>query len=136
MTCDSNGSCLSCNSSADFREINNFRCIPLPGYYESNVTAAGQCLANCMTCTSGSDCQACFPSAFFNSTVPSCTICPYSCYTCDSSGTCLSCNATRDFRYLNGSSCLPLPGYFESGSAVAGQCSSNCLSCTSSFNCL
>jgi len=42
-----------------------------------------------------------------------CFECRYNCYTCTSALTlCLSCNATTDFRVLNGTSCVPITGYY------------------------
>lgn len=32
-TCSSNGNCLSCNGTTDYRTLSNGRCIPLPGYF-------------------------------------------------------------------------------------------------------
>ena len=32
LTCSSNATCLSCNTS-DFRVLSNSRCVPEPGYY-------------------------------------------------------------------------------------------------------
>ena len=55
-TCNANGTCLICS---DFRELNGSRCSPLPGYYETNTTVPGACLANCILCSSSSDCFQC-----------------------------------------------------------------------------
>ena len=103
LTCSSNATCLSCNTS-DFRVLSNSRCVPEPGYYETNVSMAGQCLNECSVCTSGSDCSQCFVRYFIGSG-PSCQPCPYDCYTCDSNGSCISCNSSTDHRFLNGTRC-------------------------------
>jgi hypothetical protein len=61
-TCSStNQSCLSCNASVDHRELNSStgRCQPILGYYESNVTVAGQCTLGCTHCTSAANCSTC-----------------------------------------------------------------------------
>jgi len=59
-TCDSTGTiCLTCNSINDFRVLNGSRCIPMDGYYESNVTKAAACLNGCLVCKNSSYCLAC-----------------------------------------------------------------------------
>ena len=68
----------------------------------------------------------CPARTFVNGTNLQCDSCPYQCYTCDSSLGCLSCNAATDFRYLNSSNCLPMPGYYESFLTVSGSCSTGC----------
>ena len=57
--CDSSGNCLSCNSTIDFRELSGSRCIPMPGYYETNQPAAAKCPIGCTHCTSPSFCSSC-----------------------------------------------------------------------------
>ena len=113
-TCDTNGSCLSCSASSDFRQLNGSRCPPLLGYYETNVTMAGPCLENCLICSSSSDCSDCTTRSVLvsSSSSVSCQACPFDCLTCDSNGNCLSCSEYADNRLLNGSRCLPRPGYF------------------------
>ena len=138
FTCNSNnGSCATCNATFDHRELNNMsRCSPLPGYYETNTSVAGQCFPDCEICTSASNCQGCFPYFYLGTgTPPLCLACPYDCYTCDSSGNCLTCNDTADFRVLNGSRCVPMPGYFESYLRVASACEWGCQQCTSGTSC-
>ena len=69
----------------------------------------------------------CPARTFVNGTSLQCDRCPYQCYTCDDSYLgCLSCNATTDFRYLNGSNCLPMPGYYETFLTMSGSCSTGC----------
>jgi hypothetical protein len=60
-SCNSNGDCLTCNATTDFRELNGVRCDPLQGYYETEVTVAGKCPAACTTCTSLTVCTSCDP---------------------------------------------------------------------------
>jgi len=56
---------------------------------------------------------ACSPRYYVDTTYYLCTKCRYDCFTCDSTGNiCVSCNSTTDFRLLNGSSCVPMGGYF------------------------
>ena len=45
-----------------------------------------------------------------------CKQCLYTCLTCTSATTCATCDATNDFRVLSGSQCVPLAGYFDTGS--------------------
>jgi hypothetical protein len=59
LTCYEDGRCSSCEST-DFRELNNFRCLPLPGYFESNVNVAGRCSVGCSQCSSNTTCTACY----------------------------------------------------------------------------
>ena len=117
-TCTSSGNCLSCNSTHDFRQLdqNTSRCVPIPGYFESNVTVSGQCSLGCMTCTSPTQCSVCLPRYLFNASTLSCDSCPYDCYTCDVTGNCLSCNSSIDHRVLSvdntSTRCVPAMGYF------------------------
>lgn len=46
-TCSSNGDCLSCSSTIDFRQLSGVRCVPISGYYESNETIAFKCPLGC-----------------------------------------------------------------------------------------
>jgi hypothetical protein len=58
-----------------------------------------------------------------------CLKCLYSCTTCSSYSVCTNCNPVTN-RYLNGSSCLPNPGYFDNQTANAVLCTvvlSQCL---------
>ena len=110
--CRENGSCYLCNATADHRELSGERCVPLPGYYETNTTTAGACLSNCRSCSSPSDCSACQPRFFMAGSPLSCSPCPFDCWTCGSLGSCLSCNSSADHRQLQNSRCVPLPGYF------------------------
>ena len=94
-TCSGNGTiCLTCSN---FRELNGSRCSPLPGYYEANTTVPGPCIANCILCSSDSDCSQCRERSTMLSSPVSCFACPFDCWTCDSNGSCLSCSAL-DFR--------------------------------------
>jgi proprotein convertase subtilisin/kexin type 5 len=130
-TCDSNGLCLACNTTTDFRSLSEDRCVPLTGYYDNNYTMAVECPSGCHSCSSSTVCTLCQNNYYFissdricHSSCPirfypdnntqSCLACFYDCFTCSSSGPCLSCDSTTDFRQLNRSTlrCLPLPGYF------------------------
>jgi len=59
-------------------------------------------------------CYSTCPAKTYTQTANStCFDCRYDCYTCSSTlTTCLSCSATTDFRVLNGTSCIPMPGYY------------------------
>ena len=126
-TCDSTGSCLSCNATEDNRELSlvTSRCEPISGFFE-NVNVTGrllarrwgryviQCPNNCALCTSSAVCSycspnyymqpdtfcytACQPRYFANRPSRTCIKCPYDCYSCKVNGQCLSCSATIDFR--------------------------------------
>jgi proprotein convertase subtilisin/kexin type 5 len=58
-TCDQNQDCLSCNASTDFRELNTYRCVPIYGYFESQVTVSSSCPSVCAACSSHFNCSAC-----------------------------------------------------------------------------
>lgn len=67
-----------------------------------------------------------------------CIASAYACRKCLVNGTCTLCDNTTDFRVLNTSTgkCDPLPGYYNTGVAIAAQCNSNCLNCSvTSINC-
>ena len=95
-TCDSNGSCLSCNSSTDHRFLNGTRCEPEVGYFSSNnLTVAQQCDPGCTRCLTASVCTACDSRHVLNnnggcdctpgtyhSSYSGCTRCYYKCLTC------------------------------------------------------
>ncbi len=68
-----------------------------------------------------------------------CKQCRFDCTTCTNATACATCDATTNFRFLNGTSCSPLNGYFDNGtnSSVASQCSSPCATCqTTATRCL
>ena len=64
------------------------------------------------------------PAAF------TCLACMYSCTTCTDNSTCSSCSSATH-RYLNGTQCLPQPGFFDNSTNVAPACVSPCATCTS-----
>ena len=52
LTCFNNGTCISCDSANDFRQLENGYCVPIPGYYESHAQAALPCpQKGCSDCT-------------------------------------------------------------------------------------
>ena len=138
FTCNSLGGCLSCNATTDFRilDMNSSRCVPMSGYFESNKTVSSACSLGCNNCTSLTNCFNCFDRYVFNHSSNACSACPYDCFTCDLAGNCLTCSSATDFRELSGLRCIPLVGYFESNSSVAGKCESYCDSCFNSTLCL
>jgi hypothetical protein len=71
----------------------------------------------------------CPDGTYSNSTVYTCPPCYYTCETCSSYSVCTKCNATTN-RYLNGSACLPNPGYFENSTAIAELCSAVIVNCS------
>ena len=139
-TCNITGECLTCSSVLDFRQLNTTtnRCVPMEGYYETNVSVAGWCSSNCKECISGTVCTLCYPRYYVDA-VQACSSCPYDCYTCDSNGNCLSCSSS-DYRVLDNSNasnvrCIPQNGYYESSVSVSAQCPEGCSSCTSASFC-
>ena len=64
-----------------------------------------------------------------------CKDCPFDCSRCDAQGNCLACKAELDHRKLFGTRCVPVSGYFESGSFVALPCPEGCSHCSSLFAC-
>jgi len=148
LTCNPNGSCLSCDITTDFRTLNGTRCIPIPGYFDNITHISAKCPQACALCLNITYCINCNNRNFLNylnqcnsscpvryypiNAILICANCTYDCYTCDSTG-CLSCNATTDFRQLNSSSrrCVPLKGYFESNSTTSTACPAVCSACTS-----
>jgi hypothetical protein len=62
FTCDSNGSCLTCNGTSDHRGLLKGRCAPLEGYFEGYATVAEQCPSSCLACSSPTNCSACKPN--------------------------------------------------------------------------
>ena len=63
-------------------------------------------------CYSATLCLAqCAPRYFYNNSTNSCSLCPYDCATCNNLQQCLTC-APNDFRELNATRCVPLPGYY------------------------
>ena len=65
------------------------------------------------------------------STNGQCLPCPYDCFVCTYTGKCLSCNQITDYRVIdtNSSRCVPLSGYFDSGSTICQQCPQGCVAC-------
>jgi proprotein convertase subtilisin/kexin type 5 len=102
FVCDTNNYCLSCNATADFRELSGNRCVAIAGYFESGQTQATACPASCATCSSATQCTSCAaPLELSNGqcvepALPcpfrqfdhfgACTACPIDCFTCTSSG--------------------------------------------------
>jgi proprotein convertase subtilisin/kexin type 5 len=68
-TCDNvTNACLTCNSVTDFRKMNETskRCIPLDGFYESNLTVSAACPTGCAICVSPTKCILCSLNYFLN----------------------------------------------------------------------
>lgn len=92
------------------------RCVPIPGYYESGLSAATPCVAaNCLTCTSATYCLSCDLGKYLTAS-KTCVPCMANCLNCTSGTTCLQC-ATY---------------YVFSVSACVANCSNltNCLTCS------
>lgn len=63
-----------------------------------------------------------------------CKDCFYTCQQCSSYPSCSGCSSSSN-RYLNGTRCLPIAGFYENGTAFAPPCSTGCIDCTSGSNC-
>ena len=72
--------------------------------------------------------------SFSNSTYNFCYPCHYTCDLCPDATACTACNASN-FRYLVGSNCTCMPGYFESGVAKCIKCLDGCSECTNILAC-
>jgi proprotein convertase subtilisin/kexin type 5 len=150
-TCNTNGHCLSCNATQDFRVISVNRCVPLPGHYESNTTVAGTCFEGCAICNSGSTCIVCSfllarlgndqcvgvcpPGMFAESGI--CTACPSNCSSCVSASNCTACN---DPLKLVNNECVeqvgPCPPREFDYYGSCQTCPYDCLTCNPSGYCL
>lgn len=114
-TCDSTGAnCLSCNPTTDFRTLSGTRCIPMSGYYESNVTTASACSSGCSVCPNNTYCTvckpnnflradnlcytACLPGYYANTNSNTCAQCPSICITCLSPTYCSECSSSAFLR--------------------------------------
>ena len=68
------------------------RCIPLPGYYETNLRAAAPCVpANCLTCTSATLCLSCYVGKYLTA-AKTCLSCIANCFNCTAASSCVQCN--------------------------------------------
>ena len=76
-TCYSNGDCLSCNQTVDFRTLTGTRCVPMVGYYQSGMQIAAKCPQECSACTSAQNCSGC-SSGYFLQGVACLSNCPTS----------------------------------------------------------
>jgi len=153
-TCLNYTKCLTCNSTTDFRVLDNSsnRCVCLSGFYESSSQLCLQCPYNCTACTSPNICQTCnsgynltgtlclslCPVRKFLGELSSCVPCPYDCYTCDNRSNCLTCNNLTDFRIYNSTSkrCVSIDGYFDNSNTASVLCPTNCSLCQSLTLCL
>lgn len=145
--CDEEGKCLSCPfSSKRELDVKTGRCVPQPGYFESNLTVALPCTAGCSQCSSLNNCTECEEGfgvvkgfcAPLNCPVgtylngSSCQDCPFDCETCNSEGECLTCSEQNQHRMIgNESRCVPYVGYYQSNTRVAASCGPGCSRCTS-----
>ena len=152
-TCTTNGLCLTCNVTTDFRQFNSTlnRCSPIVGYYESGTTVAGKCSNTCVACVgSASNCSVCINGYFLN--VNTCQSCMLNCVSCNSSTTCNNCSVNYVYNTAQPScqlicstgcsSCVNSnnnctacqPSFYLSGT-TRQQCMPNCTSCTTSTSC-
>ena len=97
-------------------------------------------LSNPYYCSTDGLCyDICPTGTYVNTTSKLCLACSFTCETCSSSSLCLTCSSSN-FRYLNGTSCKPIVGYYENGTAIAAACSvplgSPCLNCTNNVTCV
>jgi hypothetical protein len=105
LTCNSNGSCLTCSSDIDHRGyklVGTFgRCLPLDGYYENGQTVAAQCATGCLNCSSADFCLQCRSGyALYNGRCSSaaCLFSSY-CLNCTSLTYCYNCVERAVFDY-------------------------------------
>lgn len=119
-----NGSCLACQIS------NALSCSSTvvastckTGFYAAE-NYCYNCLLNCASCSSNTDCRACMPGYFLNSSVLTCNFCPTNCLTCDqfNSTRCLTC--ASGFALSSGDSCSAIACTFA-----------NCVFCSSATQC-
>lgn len=102
--CGNNGLCTQCNSTLDFRILNNVtnRCDPLSGYYDNGVSQAVPCVAtNCLTCTSATYCLSCPSGKFLKVTTHTCISCIANCLNCTSATGCTLCQPNYIFASPN-----------------------------------
>jgi hypothetical protein len=86
---------------------------------------------NCLTCNS-TLCLTCQPGFVMNSTFQcAAVVCSTQCQLCSLVSTnCTSCYAAQN-RYLISNICVPLSGYYESGTDISPLCVSPCITCSS-----
>lgn len=79
----------------------------------------------------------CIPGTYLHGLYLNICVCHYSCVTCLANPTsCATCFSGNN-RVLNGTSCDPLPGYFDNGVPLAAPCGdANCLHCLNSTFCV
>lgn len=99
----------------------------LPGYSYANnsgdITCTSVCPANCIDCTSSSDCNACSNKYYLSSDHSSCLPCSdqQTCLVCESATVCTTC----------------ITGYYaQSTTGTCLQCPTGCSTCSSATNCL
>ena len=73
----------------------------------------------------------CTTTQYFDFNTNTCKPCDPKCLTCYDANSCSSCFASQK-RVLSNVSCVPIDGYYDSGSLVAVLCDSSCLTCTGS----
>lgn len=107
------------------------RCLPLPGYYDNGVSQAVPCVAaNCLTCTSATNCLSCYPAKYLSGTT--CLNCMANCVNCTSAATCISCDT---YYIFNTGMCRPnctLVTNCATCSVVATGI--NCLTCATGYS--
>jgi len=61
FTCNPDGTCLSCNSTVDFRILDSAsnRCVAMEGYFDNLVQICVRCMPFCQRCQSLAKCQYC-----------------------------------------------------------------------------
>lgn len=77
--------------------------------------------------------DACADGWYADTATMTCKKCLYDCATCVNGTACTYCDATTNYRWLNGTRCSPLSGYYDDGnSSIAYPCTSPCDSCVNS----
>jgi hypothetical protein len=124
LKCLANGTCTSCDSTNDHRDLSAGRCVPQTGYYDNGVAVALSCTSSCLTCVNASTtCTSCHSGFYLSSSA--CQPCIANCAACTNGTGCGTCSA----------------GYTPDGSGVCVgnfNCSviSHCFNCSIADGCL
>ena len=146
-TCNSNGTCITCDDVTDHREFNSdtLRCDSQRGYFDNQVTISVKCIPSCSSCLSYTFCTSCnsgysfqpnnackslntcSPRMIYNNRTQGCQMCPYDCFSCIKNNACESCSS-EDTRQLDLKTlrCIPLSRYFDNKTTVCVACPNNC----------
>jgi hypothetical protein len=113
------------------------------GYYLSGSSClyCATAMPGCLACAVSNICLSCSVAYKLNGTLTQCSNCYGTCLTCSYwYNSCLTCSSSQ-FRYLNGTNCNCLNGYYDlqsSGTYTCALCSSvltNCYLCDNNTVC-